>query len=304
MSEDDSLYLPHGLSIPHKQIKPVRISISTEDVKTAMHYIIEIHKDRLCKKPIHIDYLYFSDISYKYGVPSDKFQENDLSKFIKKCAKSDYIGVTVGLIRVKLNKLIKMYGPDILNKINGYSISEVKELDVNNDIIDYHLNMVIIDNKNKEIERFEPIGTIVIEQTCNIDSILTDRFKEYKYFSPIDFCPNLSFQGVDKLFRKQLGLPKEPGMCAIWSLWYLDSRLLNPSINRGELIESILDRIKIHKSKYIQDIIYGYWYNLVKFIYIIKQEQITYREAIDKMYSLTELRPIKKHKKYIDLNID
>lgn len=302
MSTDDNLYyLPHGLSMP--ETTPLNISVSTDYVKTAMKYIIEIHKGSLCKKIIHIEYLYYSDISYKHEIPIDKLQENDLMDKIKECNDSDYIGITLGLIRVKLNRYIKMYGSDIVKKLNDYSIKEIKGLSFN-DMINYHLNMVIIDNKNKQIERFEPMGTVVVEQTCNIDSILSVKFPNYKYFSPIDFCPNLSFQSVDKLFRRQLGLPKEPGLCAIWSLWYLDTRLLNKSIDRGELIDSILDRIKIHKAKYIQDLIFNYWFNINKFIQIKKNDKLTCTEAINKMYTEEYERPIKKHRLQVDLNID
>lgn len=304
MSNDSLYYLPHGLSMPSgKRNRPTDISISADDIKIAMKYIIEIHKEALCKKIINIEYLYYSEISHTHEIPMDRFIENDLMDKIKKCKGSDYIGISIRLIRVKLNRYIKMYGSEIVKKLNNFSIKEIAELDVNK-MIDYHLNMVIIDNKNKQIERFEPIGTKVVEQTCNIDSILAERFPSYKYFTPIDFCPNISFQGVDKLLRKQLGLSKEPGACTIWSLWYLDTRLLNKTIDRGELIESILDRIKIHKAVYIQDIIYNYWYNITKFIKIIKQDKISSSEAINKMYSEQYERPIKRHKLHVDLNID
>lgn len=297
-------YLPHGISIPSSYNRSSTIHVSTDDVNTAMQYVIEIHKESLCKKIIHIEYLYYTDISYKHDIPIDKLQETELIKQVKKCKDSDYIGITLGLIRVKLNKYISIYGADIVEKLNTMSIEEIKKLAFNSSMINYHLNMVLIDNKTKEIERFEPIGTVVIEKTCNIDSILANMFPKYKYFSPIDFCPNISFQGVDKALRRQLKLQPEPGFCAIWSLWYLDTRLLNKTIDRAELIESILDRIKINKAKYIQDIIYNYWYNLYKFIKIIKTDKLTCTEAIHKMYSEEYERPIKKHRLQVDLNID
>lgn len=116
-----------------------------------------------------------------------------------------------------------------------------------------HGNIIIIDFKNKEIERFEPNGSdYPFGFNYNpelLDDILIKRFNKlligYHYFKPIDFLPKIGFQRLEltEHFKtKKIGDPG--GFCSAWSIWYADMRVKYDDVTREQLVKELISKIK------------------------------------------------------------
>ena len=116
-----------------------------------------------------------------------------------------------------------------------------------------HANILIVDTKNKNVERFEPQGSITYTSrfTCPqsfADEELSEFFSEYgyQYLSPKEICP---FIGPQEEYEKQKGLRQEEGYCVTWSMIYANLRLENLSENK-EIMKNMTNDI----TKYMMDI--------------------------------------------------
>ena len=98
-----------------------------------------------------------------------------------------------------------------------------------------HASIVIIDNKKKEIERFETYGAS--NENIDMDSKLEEHFKkltkeiyktDYKYNQPIDFQSTFDFQSISAEHLRYINEAK--GFCVAWIFWYLEHKLLSKSI--------------------------------------------------------------------------
>ena len=115
-----------------------------------------------------------------------------------------------------------------------------------------HSNMLIYDSKTKSLERFEPHGSIKISKYNGIklDTKILNTFRKNmgysfvrKYYTPIDFCPSISFQTLES-YNKEKKKGDPGGFCAAWSYWYANLRLSNPDIDRKEIIDRAISTIK------------------------------------------------------------
>lgn len=114
-----------------------------------------------------------------------------------------------------------------------------------------HYNSIIIDNNTKTIERFEPNGYCVSEEyNYNgelLDNIIKNelltQFVDYKYIKPCDYLPFHGFQQFDNLYRDDvIGDPH--GFCLIWTIYYIELRIMNPNRKLSKIINSLLRIIK------------------------------------------------------------
>jgi hypothetical protein len=114
-----------------------------------------------------------------------------------------------------------------------------------------HVNLLIYDSKNKSMERFEPNGSMSnpcynVGIDMNIQKIFSRKFGKnfiHQYYKPLDFCPEINFQ--------KIAYSEDEGgkFCGVWASWYADLRLLNPDINRKELVERSIKGLKSNKRK-------------------------------------------------------
>ena len=118
-----------------------------------------------------------------------------------------------------------------------------------------HANLLIYNKMTHTIERFDPIGAFrKVYDNKRLDKQLSEYFKKYniKYKSPDDYCPRISFQklqGKEKQFKH--------GLCAAWTLWFLDFKLSNSHINDSKtLINLALEKLKTSSS--LTDFILNY----------------------------------------------
>ena len=109
-----------------------------------------------------------------------------------------------------------------------------------------HYNILIIDKKNKTMERFESYG-YDFENDLNkyyifksFDTHMAKLYPSYQYIIPENFCP---FSGVQKIEENQIynnnniETYSDPGgFCGVWSIWYAELRLKYPNMNRKKLL--------------------------------------------------------------------
>ena len=140
-----------------------------------------------------------------------------------------------------------------------------------------HANFIIIDKKNKTIERFEPSSIFNIDLDKRIKSYLhdvdsLDILKKFTYLYPLNANSRYSFQDIESKETKRSSDLQLPGYCAIWCMWYADLRLSNPNVNRYDIYNFALDSLE--KNSYsFTDFIRSY----SKFIYDISK----YKDTLD-----------------------
>lgn len=116
-----------------------------------------------------------------------------------------------------------------------------------------HANMIIIDKKNKIIERFEPNGANEPLQfnynSSLLDNLLKSKFNTvlsgYKYIKPKDYLPVIGFQMLEISDEecKEIGDPN--GFCAVWCVWYASYRIKNPDIDINILVKELINNIRL-----------------------------------------------------------
>lgn len=100
-----------------------------------------------------------------------------------------------------------------------------------------HANLLLIDNKNKLIERFEPYGEIYNESTIGIDNLLKEKIGklinyEYNFIQPF---PGFQSRSDElNLDYKSYGDPG--GYCLAWCYLFLETRLLYDNLNSKDII--------------------------------------------------------------------
>ena len=102
-----------------------------------------------------------------------------------------------------------------------------------------HANMLLIDNINKTIERFEPFQSLnlslKIDKKFNNDVLKKINLNDYKYISPIDISPKIGIQNKADAYN---------GMCVTYCIIYLQLRLMNPDIEKKIIIKYLLSKKK------------------------------------------------------------
>ena len=124
-----------------------------------------------------------------------------------------------------------------------------------------HFNIILVDKKQKTVERFEPYGVETLEDfkiMAEFDRILKNEFKKFglSYLSANMLCPDEGIQLIEEKqvaqgIKTAVNLKSDPiGYCIAWSIYYVDMRLSNPGINPKILIKKIILELKTHKHSY------------------------------------------------------
>jgi hypothetical protein len=109
-----------------------------------------------------------------------------------------------------------------------------------------HANALIYDKTTNEIERFDPLTL-----NLNDDYHIEDFDKEYKttvahnvpsifskmpkYYEPLKYCPKKRI--LQSMEAKDIPGIDVSGNCAVWTWWYINVRLANPSVKRKDVVE-------------------------------------------------------------------
>jgi ankyrin repeat protein len=164
-----------------------------------------------------------------------------------------------------------------------------------------HANILIIDNENKIIERFEPFGINGPQGFYYNSNILDENLKEnfidlnYKYKKPSDYLPAISFQAIENLEKpscKRIGDPN--GFCAIWCTWWVDMKCKYNFIDSKSLAINLLEQFKIDKIV-LSDFIRNYSFNITKLRdEILKKNNIDINDWLNGNYTQKILDNIEK----------
>ena len=167
-----------------------------------------------------------------------------------------------------------------------------------------HSNMIIIDKKNKTVERYEPHGKIINKKEwfdsetldnklkrlfiSNNDNIkfwndsnndeLKNIFKisnkyKFTYKIPEDICPLYGLQIYESEGFDPNNEVKKEGFCTAWSLYYTNIRLENPDIKPSQLLE------------YAKSSLSNYKFNIFinKYSFFLKSKLIEYSKSINQI---------------------
>ena len=150
-----------------------------------------------------------------------------------------------------------------------------------------HAGMIIIDNVNKEIERFETYGSsnngIVMDQVLKkyfIKTLKELTKKDYIYNSPPDYQNIFDFQAISLEDNKYVN--ENYGFCLAWVFWYLEHKLLNPNIKSKKLIDKLKKKL-LDDDKTILNSIRSYASKLDK--YMVKKS-LNYKIKKNDIYFL------------------
>jgi hypothetical protein len=109
-----------------------------------------------------------------------------------------------------------------------------------------HANILIYDFKNMTVERFEPYGNSSIIED-QVDETLEEELTwntGLKYLRPKDYLPFAGFQTLsdeNNPANKKAG--DFGGFCLAWCLWYLETRLKNPTVDPKTLVSKLIQKI-------------------------------------------------------------
>ena len=133
-----------------------------------------------------------------------------------------------------------------------------------------HANYIIYDLINKTVERFEPNGsTTPIGLNYDpdlLDEILESKFKSIdeniKYLSPKDYLPKIGFQMMD-IIDKQKRIGDPGGFCALWSIWYIDMRMIYKDVPPKKIVDILINSIKKQNIS-VKNMIRNYAFTIIK----------------------------------------
>lgn len=118
-----------------------------------------------------------------------------------------------------------------------------------------HANLLLLDNRTKELERFEPHGTKILNiyKENELDKSIEKLFKEKlgitKYYPPEHICPGIGPQSrQEQEYRKEKQNLKDivdlkSGTCVAWTMFYGDLRLRNHDVSRDQVVKMGLDLV-------------------------------------------------------------
>lgn len=137
----------------------------------------------------------------------------------------------------------------------------------------YHSNSLIYDIQNHIMERFEPHGSnyptnfnynpelldeILYKKISNIIRSIYQEDISIKYYQPKNYMPKIGFQIFDNAevhLNKNIGDPN--GFCTLWTIWYMDYRMMYSDIHPSKLIKKLIKEIRI-SNIYFRTIIRNY----------------------------------------------
>lgn len=197
---------------------------------------------------------------------------NNIYEFLSIITKKiDYVYVDDNLTieyNIKTHKIKLLYSSldYFRNKLNENKNKNFIPVTFNVQLItSSHANVILIDNKNKNIEFFEPHGYKSEDST--LEGVKHAYFNKAKYLKKFmkNILPDYNFLNISEIFKKegfQMKYDARHGYCVTWSILYVHYRLLNINIEVNILIHYIYYYITRNKllryAKYIEKILKKY----------------------------------------------
>ena len=223
---------------------------------------------------------------------------------IKNTRLSTYDFNTVKRMNQNLNKFIKMFKSCIKNMENNILIVPISFISGSGMDISSHANLLIYRKTENIIEHFEPYG---YSDTHNVITLLIEDIvplisPTIKYVSPEELCP--SGEGLQTI-ESELHLPTNinnregnDAFCTLWSLFFAELVLLNPTLNSVEISNQLfewLDSDPNRNGLFVKNIIRGYLHYMLKY----SQDLIKKEYGMD--YKQFDLRTSTNRAKYLEL---
>ena len=127
-----------------------------------------------------------------------------------------------------------------------------------------HANIILIDNKKKTVELFEPHGSrsnkselesisrAYFKISKNVHKFVRVNLPDYTYIPPSKYEPEDGLQARLDAFS---------GLCVTWSILYLHHRILNPDLHPQKLVQYLEKKINrktlLRYTRYVEDILKG-----------------------------------------------
>lgn len=120
----------------------------------------------------------------------------------------------------------------------------------------YHANAIIFDGKHKTVTRFEPHGAHTGARGTSfsegVDKSIASWVSNPKkggkllgdgwtYHPPSSFCPTEGPQSKEGKSSIKVSQRERSGYCEIWSLMFLQYRMMNPDVPNSEIIEYMMN---------------------------------------------------------------
>lgn len=157
-----------------------------------------------------------------------------------------------------------------------------------------HANIILIDIKNKSIERFDPYGNVENE----VDIFLHKFFKpikKFKYLAPSQFMNQSSFQTLSNesdIRNKKIG--DLGGFCLAWCIWYIELRI-NNDLPPAKVVEKSIKKL-IKENVIFIDFIRNYAEHLYKFANkFYNQSNLDKKNINKKIQSNEDIEILKQH---------
>ena len=197
---------------------------------------------------------------------------DNISKFLSKIfSKLDYVYINNDLTieyNIKTRKIISLYSSldYFRNKLNENKNKHFIVITFNVQLItSSHANIILIDNKNKNIEFFEPHG--YKDDNSTLEGVKGAYFQKKKHLKKFmkDILPDYNFKNVSEMLKRegfQMKYDARHGYCVTWSILYVHYRLLNRKIKLVIIIQYIYYFITrnelLRYAKYIEKILKKY----------------------------------------------
>jgi hypothetical protein len=121
-----------------------------------------------------------------------------------------------------------------------------------------HMNVLLIDNKEQKIYRFESYGQYgFTPRSLKIYKYFDKRFEEWLKMNKLNYsyeafrdCPNI---GPQELEERELEMSastayedvKDPGgFCGVWGIYFIDVMLRNPELTKRDVFNKIMKKLK------------------------------------------------------------
>ena len=99
--------------------------------------------------------------------------------------------------------------------------------------IQRHANALIFDRQRHTIERFNPVGQLLIEEwrEHDLDRVILEKFNQYQII-PL-YLESVGMQVIhDREPIRRIHYNTDPkGMCTVWVIWYLEVRFTETAVD-------------------------------------------------------------------------
>lgn len=161
-----------------------------------------------------------------------------------------------------------------------------------------HANMLVYKHNTLTLEHFEPHGAIfygnlkhfsklfyktvqtIVNKMNAHNTAENHKFydKNIKYIRPSSLCPLMGFQLLEETYdtNTTVRIKERSGFCVMWSAFFAELVLLNPTIDSNQLLTTILSKIKEKPqyNLYVRNIIRGYVHTIYEGLNNILKENL------------------------------